>query len=103
MYLLDTDWIIQALARREPAARTLYELSGSRVHVSIITVGELYEGAFGTAHPQARLISVRQFLDQYRVLNLSDPVMEQFAKTRALLRRRGQLISNPGDLWGVDT
>ncbi len=35
MYLLDTDWIIQALGGREPAAQTLRQLAGSRIHISI--------------------------------------------------------------------
>jgi tRNA(fMet)-specific endonuclease VapC len=38
------------------------------------------------------LVSFRQFLSPYRVLNLTDPIMERFAEVRSFLRRRGQLI-----------
>ncbi|MBA2276719.1 MAG: type II toxin-antitoxin system VapC family toxin [Chloroflexia bacterium] len=94
MYLLDTDWIIQALGAREPAAQTLRQLAGSRIHISIVTLGEIYERAFVFANPQAHLTSFRAFLNPYQVLSLSDPIMERFAETRAFLRRRGQLISD---------
>ena len=80
MYLLDTDWAIQALGHREPAARTMELLAGSRIHVSLITIGELYDKAFVTVNPHAQLMSFRQFLLPYKVLNLSDDIMERFAE-----------------------
>lgn len=92
MYLLDTDWIIRALASHELATRTLCNLANSRIHESIISVGQLYDGAFMSVHPQAHLLSFRQFLDSCRVLNLNDPIMERFAEIRSFLRRGGQLI-----------
>ncbi len=41
MELLDTDWIIQALAKRQPALGTLDRLAGSRVYVSFERVPDL--------------------------------------------------------------
>ena len=38
------------------------------------------------------MVSFRQFLSPYRVLNLTDPIMERFAEVRSFLRRRGKLI-----------
>jgi tRNA(fMet)-specific endonuclease VapC len=92
MYLLDSDWIIQALGNRQPALHTLDRLSSSRIYVSYITVGEIYERAFDSVNPDAHLLSFRQFLSPYRILTLSDSIMERFAETRSFLRRRGQLI-----------
>jgi tRNA(fMet)-specific endonuclease VapC len=94
MYLLDTDWVIQALAGREPAKGTLVRLGGSRVYVSYITVGELYERAFTSANPQAHLASLRRFLTPFRLLTLDDGIMERFAEIRAFLRQRGQPIAD---------
>lgn len=94
MYILDTDWIIQALAGREPALGTLDRLAISRTFVSIVTVGEIYERAFVFANAQAHLAAFRSFLGHYQILSLSDPIMERFAEVRAFLRRRGQLISD---------
>ena len=53
MYLLDSDWVIQALANRQPAVHTLERLAGSRTYVSYITVGEVYERAFDSINHQA--------------------------------------------------
>ena len=94
MYLLDADWIIQALAGRPPAARPLDRLVGSRIYVSYVTIGELYERAFTSVNPEAHLMGFRRFLSQYGRLSLSEPVMERFAETRAYLRRRGELIAD---------
>ena len=94
MYLLDTDWIIQVLAQRQPALSTLDRLAGSRIYVSYVALGEVYEHAFHFANPQAHLLSFRHFLSYYGSLGLDDPIMERFAETRAFLRRRGQGIAD---------
>ena len=39
-------------------------------------------------------MNFRYFLAFYRLLGLSDQIMERFAKTRAHLRRRGQRIAD---------
>jgi predicted nucleic acid-binding protein len=92
MYLLDTDWIIQALGDRQPALRTLDQLAGSRIFVSYITIGEIYEPAFNSANPEVHLVNFHHFLSAYHILTLSDPIKERFAELRSFLRRRGQLI-----------
>jgi predicted nucleic acid-binding protein len=67
-------------------------LAGGRIYVSYITLGEIYERAFGSVNPDAHLVSYRQFLDPYRTLALSEPIMLRFGELRFDLRRRGQLI-----------
>lgn len=94
MYQLDADWSIQALGNRQPAVATLERLAGSRIYVSFVTAGEIYERAFTYPNPQAHLVGFRQFLSSYRLLTLNDPIMERFAELRAFLRRRGNLISD---------
>jgi tRNA(fMet)-specific endonuclease VapC len=91
-YLLDTDWLIQALHGRHTAVSTLGQLAGSRVAISVITIAEAYEGAFRSPDPQAYLTSVRHFASAYRILGLNDAIAEQFAELRAHLRHRGALI-----------
>lgn len=92
MSFLDTDWIIQTLGNRQPAVQTLRRLAGGRIFVSTMTLGEIYEGAFASANPEAHLAIFRQFLSAYHVIPPSDAIMERFAEMRAYLRRRGQLI-----------
>ncbi len=91
-YLLDTDWAIQALAGKQLAVSTLTELAPDGIAISWITVGEIYEGAFGFTDPQTYLTTFRAFIEPLQKLDLDDLTMERFADIRADLRRRGQLI-----------
>ncbi len=91
-YLVDADWLIDALIGRPAAVRTLDRLSSDSLAVSIIAVAEIYEGAFGAPDPKATLAAFREFLSSYTILPLTDPVVEHFARLRAALRLQGQLI-----------
>ena len=91
-YLVDSDWLIDALGGVATAVSTLDRLSEHGLAVSIVAVGEIYEGAYGFPDPQAMLASFREFLSDYAVLPLSDPIMAVFARERARLRAQGQLI-----------
>lgn len=91
-YLIDTDWLIDATTGRPGAQRTLSSLSVEGLAVSIITVAELYEGAFGTPNPVHILAGMREFLDDYPILPVTDSIAERFARERAALRSQGQLI-----------
>jgi tRNA(fMet)-specific endonuclease VapC len=91
-YLVDTDWIIDGIAGIGNARATLERLSPNGLAVSIITLGELYEGAYASDNPTDRLTTFQHFLGGFVVLGLTDAVMHTFAKTRARLRRSGNII-----------
>jgi predicted nucleic acid-binding protein len=92
-YLVDNDWIIDVLIGRIPAAREAIErLSDQGLAVSIITVGELYDGAYGYPDPERHLASFRAFLAPLPIVGLTDAIMELFARERSRLRRAGNLI-----------
>jgi tRNA(fMet)-specific endonuclease VapC len=91
-YLVDADWLIDAAIGRPRAQRTLDRLSDEGLAVSIVAVAEVYEGAFGTPDPHATLAGLRDFLGDFAVLPLTDPIAERFARMRAALRQQGQLI-----------
>lgn len=91
-YLVDSDWLIDALMGTPTALATLDELSVHGLGVSIVSVGELYEGGFDGFDPAARLTAYREFLCSFEILPLTVPIMERFAYNRALLRRQGNLI-----------
>lgn len=93
-YILDADWAIQALKGDTAAVNTLVQLTPHGIGISWITVGEIYEGAFGFPDPQTHLATFREFLGPLHKLHLNDPIMEQFATIRADLRRRGQIIAD---------
>lgn len=91
-YLLDADWVINALARKQGADRIITELSPAGIAIAITTVGEIYEGAFGSPDPAAHLRALRTFLSPFPVIPPDDAIIERFAQIRSDLRRQGQLI-----------
>ena len=93
-YLVDADWLIDAMVGRARAQETLAHISDEGVAVRIIAVAEVYEGAFNTSDPQATLEGMREFLGDFSVLPVTDPIVERFARTRAMLRRHGQMITD---------
>lgn len=91
-YLVDTDWVIDALAGIASAQRTLNDLSGDGIGISIVSYGEVFEGAFGDPNPVARLATFRVNLATFQLVPLTIDIMEAFARIRANLRSQGQLI-----------
>jgi tRNA(fMet)-specific endonuclease VapC len=92
-YLLDADRIIQAARGQPLAAQTLRRISPWRVSVSWLTVAEVYEGAYNSVNPDLRIALFRNFLSPFRFIGLNDEISIQFAELRAVLRRRGEMIS----------
>jgi len=91
-YILDADWIIDALAGKRYARVTIERLAPQGLAVSVITLGEIYEGAFHYASPETHLAAFRRFLAPFRLVGINEPIMERFAQIRSNLRREGKLI-----------
>ena len=100
-FLVDADIAIDALAGRRDALELLSGLAPRGIAISIVTVGEIYEGAYWSLDPAGRLASYRAFLQSFDVLGLTDSIIERFAEVRAELRRRGALIPDLDVLMGV--
>jgi predicted nucleic acid-binding protein len=86
-YLLDTDWIVDILNGQEKAIHTVLELAPAGLAISIITYGELYEGAVFAQDPHPAIAGLRNFLKGKEILPLTQLVMEQFAHIRGSLPR----------------
>jgi tRNA(fMet)-specific endonuclease VapC len=93
-FLVDSDILIDGLVGRPAALDLFAQLRHQGLAVSIVSYGEVFEGAYKASDPQERLARFRAYLDDFAVVPLSDPVMETFARVRAGLRRAGQLISD---------
>ena len=91
-YLIDTDWLIDTFIGRPAAVRIINDVTDQGLAVSIVSHGELFEGAFGFPDPDAQLARLRTFLEPFSEAPLSDPIMEIFGRTRSELRRAGRLI-----------
>lgn len=93
-YLVDSDVLIDGLTG-VPAALDLFaRLRHRGLAVSIVSHGEVFEGAFKAPEPHARLAQFRAYLADFAMVPLTDPVMETLARVRADLRRGGRLISD---------
>jgi tRNA(fMet)-specific endonuclease VapC len=95
-YLVDTDWVVDILNGQKKAIHTVLELAPAGLAISIITYGELYEGAAFAHDPEPALAGLRSFLKGKAILPLTQPIMERFAQIRGSLPR--PLRQQIGDL-----
>ena len=91
-YLVDSDILMSALNGRVPAANLLRQHRNAGLSVSLVSVGEIYDGAMGSPEPDRELEVARLFLTPFDLLTLDDAVMLQFAQLRVDLRGQGRLI-----------
>ena len=87
-YLLDTDWIVDVLNGQGASIQSLVKLAPSGLAVSLISYGELYEGAYFSRDPQTAVEILRTFLQGKELLPLTPAITEQFALIRGLLSKR---------------
>ncbi len=95
IHLIDTNVVIDAMAARPLALAALSAVQASEPRISIISLGELYEGALRDFDPSHRLRAIDAFLIPFTVIELDKATMVRFGIIRARLRAAGQLI---GDL-----
>ena len=93
-HVIDTDWAIDYLHGNRKATAALQMLPRGSAFLSAVSVGELYEGAFGSRDPAASLAGISDFLARVVVLPVDENVARVFGEQRARLRRQGQLIDN---------
>ncbi len=95
MFLLDTDFCIDWLRRKEFARKALAIMLPSDVAVSAVTAGELLVGAYCAQMPEREAEKVLAFLKPIRVLDYGMTEAQHFARISAYLRQQGQLIGVP--------
>jgi tRNA(fMet)-specific endonuclease VapC len=93
-YLVETDWISDCLHGRPEATETLLELAADGLAVSLMTFGELYQGAYYARYPHTALRGRRAFLQGKRRLPLNRAITERFGVIRGELSRRGLTIGD---------
>ena len=95
-YLLDTDMCIYLLNGDERVKSRVAQAGVAAISVSILTVGELYFGAYNSARLEANLKRIREFLSSPGpiVLSIDDAAAKYFGKFKAALRRDGKPIGD---------
>jgi predicted nucleic acid-binding protein len=86
-YLIDTSYVVDALNAHEPEASTLRQLARAGMAISLITYGELCEGAYYAHHRDEALTGLHEFLQAAELLSLTTSIIERFAIVRGSLPR----------------
>jgi tRNA(fMet)-specific endonuclease VapC len=86
-YLIDTNILVYTLKGYEWASDLLVSLSPFGISISIVTYGELYQGAYYNEDPHQALENLSRLLRRFEVLPLTLPIMERFGIARGQVTR----------------
>ena len=94
MYLLDTDTVIYALKGQRDVMRNLALHADDPLGVSVITLMELYYGAFRSRQAAGNLAKVRSLEKAVRVWDLETDAAEVFGALKAQLESDGTRLDD---------
>ena len=100
-YLVDTDWAIEYLLERQPVRRRLEALFAEGVGISVVSVGELYDGVLGANDVRKAQDDLRAFLEIVRIVPLDEAACVIFARERRRLRESGLRLEDIDLLIGA--
>ena len=92
-HLLDTDVLIAFLRGKNTALKQNVEdliQQDIPVCMSIISLGELYLGAFKSDNPPKNLFLVNTLKDKVDILELTDDIVMLYGEIEAILEKAGQ-------------
>ena len=93
-YLLDTDTCIYWLRNRQSVRERVREVGWNQISICVITVAELYYGAYNSNRVTENLARAEFFIQNLPVLPLNDTALRRFGELKAELRRTGQPIAD---------
>jgi tRNA(fMet)-specific endonuclease VapC len=96
--LLDTNILIYVAKGHEIAKKYQPHISGKRLAVSIITVGELFFGCYRSSQVEANIKFWESVLKGIEVIVPDFETCYKFACTKAALKESGKMIDDH-DLW----
>ena len=98
-YLLDTNICIYISKYQPPQVKQKFlQHSLSELHISIVTLGELYFGAQKSQAKEKALKIIQQLTQTMQVAHLDENVAMHYADIRYQLQQQGNTIGN-NDLW----
>lgn len=86
-YLIDSDLLIDVLHGQARAVALLDELAPYGLSVSLVTYGELFQGAYYSRDPLHALAELATLIDQLEMMPVTATVVERFAIVRGSLTR----------------
>jgi tRNA(fMet)-specific endonuclease VapC len=97
-YLVDSDWVADYLKGRPRAVELLGSLVVDGLAISIVTYAEVLEGIYYGHDPARHEEVLRRFLHGSRILGVTKPVAQCYARISGDLRSKGLLLP-PSDLF----
>jgi tRNA(fMet)-specific endonuclease VapC len=96
-FLLDTDVLIAYLrGKNEPLKQKIQDLliNNNSLYASIISLGELYVGAFKSENPTKNLFLIHELKEVIDIIELDDSTMFSYGELQAALEKAGQIIGD---------
>lgn len=93
-YLADTSWVVEHLRGNQEVTDRLNSLGNEVVSISIITVAELYVGAYRSSNLTRTLSAIRDFIGEVVILDIDDDICLRFGREKAVLLNKGQPIGD---------
>ncbi len=98
-YMMDTGTCIYLKNRRPPSiAERFQALRFGEVVISVITYGELYNGALKSRESEVAIKNVKLLGERLPFQSMSVEVAETYGNTRSVLEKQGKIIGG-NDLW----
>ena len=94
-YLIDTDWVIDYMHEVARVVDRIAEVTPDGVGLSVVSLGELYDGVLGDVDPRQSEQALDAFLERVSLLDVDAEIGRIFGRERRRLRAEGNLI---GDL-----
>jgi tRNA(fMet)-specific endonuclease VapC len=95
------DWIADNLDGKPAAIDLLDSLKDDGLAISLITYGEIYDGVFHGRNPVAAEQNFLALLGRIRVLDLTQEIMQCYARIRGDLRITGRIVGDADILIAV--
>ncbi|MGK7876472.1 MAG: type II toxin-antitoxin system VapC family toxin [Xenococcaceae cyanobacterium] len=93
-YLLDTDTCIYWLNGRTSVRDRLLAVGWTEIAICVITVAELYFGAYNSSKIVENLACAERFIQEIPVLPLNINALRRYGELKAQLRKIGRPIAN---------
>jgi len=96
-YLFDTDVLISILRGKDLSfKRKLETLRAQKagLWVSVISLGELYHGAFKSENPPKNLALIQQLNNHLRIVDIDDNMAFLYGEIQATLEKSGEKVGD---------
>jgi tRNA(fMet)-specific endonuclease VapC len=97
-HLVDTDWVVHYLNGHRDIVARLDVLKHQGLGLSVVTLGELYEGVYYSRDPEGDERGLHDFLQGASLFSLDEETAKIFGRQRGKLRADGMIIGD-SDIW----